>query len=214
MIGKLILLLLVALSPKSIPFAWHFKFFSNVLKYLILANPKDIPASIFDPVDYHTRCSLFECDFNMHKSNSTYFSDLDNARGLLMLKTFKNFFNSHKKQNGSYPYLPLGGVLTVFKKEIKPLQAYNVKSRILGWDQKWLFVLSRFETVGRDGKPVLCAVALTKYVFKIKRKTVPPETVIAESKLDVKEEDLKRGRISFEQAKAAMELGDLAEETF
>ena len=58
-----------------------------------------------------------------------------------------------------------GGVYMRFKRALEPMQAYTVVTRVLGWDEKWLFVEHLFE--GRDGrvkacglcKLVLCATA-------------------------------------------------------
>ena len=48
---------------------------------------------------------------------------------------------------------------------------------MLAWDHKWLYVLLKFQL--KNGK--LCAVAITKYVFKKKgRITMKPRDFIAE----------------------------------
>jgi len=81
-------------------------------------------------------------------------------------------------------YVALAGVTALFKKEIKPFQKYNVSSRILAWDNKWVFVVSHF-TGGRDkeGNRVIFASCLSKYVFKSQRRTVAPQIVLRESGL-------------------------------
>jgi hypothetical protein len=61
-----------------------------------------------------------------------------------------------------------GGVYMRFKRALEPMQAYTVVTRVLGWDEKWLFVEHLFE--GRDGrvkacglcKLVLCATACSR----------------------------------------------------
>lgn len=54
---------------------------------------------------------------------------------------------------------------------MKPFQKFKISSRILAWDRKWLFVMSKFVT--DDNK--VCAIAITKYVFKVGRLTIAPE---------------------------------------
>lgn len=213
-----IIALFTLVNIKCIPFSWTLRFYFFFLKHLLLSKLsftaskyKNRPAkSLFEPTVYSTRVNLFECDPNMHKSNSTYFSDLDLARTDLVLTLFIRFFNHYKSTTGVYPYVPLGSVMTVFKQELKPLQAYKIRSRILGWDNKWLFVLSRFETGSGSSSAVpsdkvdnskLAAVSLSKYVFKLGRKTIPPEEVIKWSGINVDEKALERGRMDFELAK-------------
>jgi hypothetical protein len=42
----------------------------------------------------------------------------------------------------------LGGVSCNFKKEIKPYEGFEVWTRILSWDKKWLYVISHFVKKG------------------------------------------------------------------
>jgi hypothetical protein len=82
-------------------------------------------------------------------------------------------------------YVALAGVTALFRREIKPFVKYMVSTRVLAWDQKWFFVVSHFVSAekGKDGKRILYASCLSKYVFKSKRITVPPEVVLRESGL-------------------------------
>ncbi len=47
----------------------------------------------------------------------------------------------------------LGGVSCNFKREIKPYQRFEVWSRILCWDRKWLYTISHFVRKGAVGRP-------------------------------------------------------------
>lgn len=102
--------------------------------------------------------------------------------------------------------LILGAVHTSFHREIKPYQSYEVISRILAWDQKWIFVVSYFVKPGKAignvaGESLLnqqdekadavvnkgtgvgagiFATAVSRYVLKKGRVTVPPEMLIGE----------------------------------
>ena len=58
-----------------------------------------------------------------------------------------------------------------FKRELKPFEKYKISSRILAWDRKWLFVISKFVTAENK----VNAIAITKYVFKVGRLTIAPE---------------------------------------
>lgn len=82
-------------------------------------------------------------------------------------------------------YVALAGVTALFRREIPPFQKYVLSSRVVAWDQKWVFVVSHFvsDTKGKDGNRTLFASCLSKYVFKSGRRTVAPEIVFAESGL-------------------------------
>lgn len=211
------LLAAILTNLKTLPFSWTIRFFYLILKHLHLAPRHTPPAakSIFESRTYKSRNDLLECDLNMHKNNSTYFSDMDIARTDLLTAHFKLFFLGYKQEHGVWPYVPLGSVMTIFRAEIKPLQAYSITSRVLGWDDKWLFVISKFEipTTAKDGTKgkKLAAIGLSKYVFKLRRKTIPPEEIVKTCGIPYTDADLQKGRIDFELAKGAMEAEAVAD---
>lgn len=192
----------------------------------ILSPRSEADQHLFYANSYYTRAVPMECDINGHKSNSTYFTDLDLARSDLLIDILDASFTYYRKNNGRYPYVPLGSVSCLFKREIKPFQRYVIRSRILGWDSKWVFVISRFEFVPPKGEPAsarskseckafpsnekrgkLAAIGLSKYVFKLGRKTIDPEEFLShsEERLGITEEDYKQGRMDFESAKGIVE---------
>jgi hypothetical protein len=208
---KALAVLLVILNLKSLPFAFHIRFYYILVKHFYVRR-KIKPKSIFQTISYVTHTPLMEMDFNLHKSNSTYFSDLDMARSEVMMSLFKDYYLYYRDPQVSiskseWPNSPLGGVVVVFRKEISPYRWYKIKSRILGWDNKWLFVLSRFESA--DGK--MFAVSLAKYVFKLKRKTVSPREVVEFCGL-ASESVLKQGEMDFEKAEHLLHLEALEHE--
>lgn len=147
-----------------------------------------------------------ECDYNMHKSNSTFFSDLDINRAQLLLNLFPSLprwapttesaCEGPQKKTERTVRVALGGTSCVFKREIKPLQRYEVWSRVLSWDKKWLVLVSYFVQAGTyksvvqstekgqenrqgaEAQDAILAVAVSRYVFKDRRRTVPPEEVL------------------------------------
>lgn len=42
----------------------------------------------------------------------------------------------------------LGSVMTSFKREIKPYEGYEMWSRMLCWDRKWIYILTHFVKAG------------------------------------------------------------------
>lgn len=186
---------------KSLPLAYPIRFYWLVFKHIIIHKNAYIRTNrntygfgtskldVFKGVTYSTYASPLEIDMYLHKSNSTYLLDLDIARTAfvcllfqkLFLKTWLNESGEFKSQTlRNCPYVPVGTVQCIFKREIKVFQHYDISSNVLAWDNKWLYVLLKFVT--SDGK--LCALAITKYVFKKNgRITMRPRDFIAECDL-------------------------------
>lgn len=132
-----------------------------------------------------------ETDYNIHKSNSTYFSDLDISRTALVSRLYypgmsivsKELDKELNLKKRAPIYVALGSVYCSFKREIKPYELFEIQSKVAGWDQKWLYILSFFLRPERrkgEGKTLL-ATAISKYVVKKGRLTVPPERVLRAS---------------------------------
>ncbi|TDZ20818.1 Efflux pump apf11 [Colletotrichum orbiculare MAFF 240422] len=185
---------LLLLNLKRFPFVWHARVFYNIFwpkrNYF-----ERKPGSVFKPVVTPSRVALLETDYNLHKSNSTYFSDLDVARtDLLAALRAQAIGGGLYKEYKNGVMVLLAGTSCTFKKEIKPGVAFDMHSRILAWDRKWLYVVTYFVertkdserkttyqpwTKPEDGKPpaessVVYATAISKCVVKAGRLTVPP----------------------------------------
>lgn len=198
---KIVAVAFLVSTYKTLPFAYPIRFYSLVFKHIVIhknayihskRNTYGIGTSkldVFKAVSYSTYASPLEIDMYLHKSNSTYLLDLDIARTAfvcqlfqkLFLKTWLNESGEFKSQTlGNCPYVPVGTIQCVFKREIKVFQRYIITSNVLAWDNKWLYVLLKF--VSSDGK--LCALGITKYVFKKNgRITMRPRDFMAECDL-------------------------------
>ncbi|QRD91130.1 hypothetical protein F9C07_2280442 [Aspergillus flavus] len=204
-----ILLLFFVYDSKAIPGLWHARVIAILMNHLVWKrnqssiSSSDGPSVLFRPLRTRSYCSLAEVDFNLHKSNSTFYADLDISRIELLLLLFKDVitplsppsryhhsggpYKSDEQQAGSLKHLTpaLGGVSCIFRREIKPWQRYDVESRILCWDDKWLYIVSHFlkpgshsETGTGGSEEGILASAISKYVFKKGRRTVTPEEVL------------------------------------
>lgn len=205
----------------------------RALTYHLYLNPHPItPQSLFHPIITSTRTPLLECDYNLHKSNSTYFSDLDISRTHLVTTLLRSGIRQlgRKPQatqsaaapsNGGATPLPapptngkfaiaLGGITCHFRREIAPYAKFEIHTRLLCWDRKWLYLVSHLVKAGvarpatyalqpwKRGKGVeaeqegayreklkaaVFASSIAKYVVKKGRMTVPPEDVLRRSGL-------------------------------
>jgi hypothetical protein len=135
-----------------------------------------------------------EVDYNVHKSNSTYFADLDVARTALMSRMYTpgiaitsremeremlTELNGERKRIRAPIFIALGSVYCSFRREIKPFECFEIRTQIAAWDEKWTYLVSYFlrpEKHKGEGK-ILLAVALSKYIIKKGRMTLSPERV-------------------------------------
>ncbi|PYI25849.1 hypothetical protein BP00DRAFT_408568 [Aspergillus indologenus CBS 114.80] len=187
-------LVLALLNLKTLPLVWHIRVYRYFFKYGYLITPAvEQPArpstEILNPLSIYSRAPVMEIDFNMHKSNSTYFSDLDVSRTALMSSIVVKgaaLLEKRLEQQGKKGFLGfiLGSVYTNFKREIPAYTKYEVKSHIASFDQKWVYIVTYFlkpstkKTVEEDPEKLLkrlYAVSISKYVLKKGRYTVPPK---------------------------------------
>lgn len=99
--------------------------------------------------------------------------------------------------------LPVGGVSCTFKKELKPYEPYELWTRVLSWDEKWIYIVTHFVKAGLmapcnytlyphqndnnenkrkpttilgdiEGNDAVVATALSRCVFKQGRRTISP----------------------------------------
>ncbi|KAJ4287641.1 hypothetical protein N0V90_012344 [Kalmusia sp. IMI 367209] len=176
-VWRLLAILFALSNLKSLPFVWHLRFF-KAYWYQIFLQPTPIPPqALFQPIITQTHAPLMEIDFNMHKSNSTYFADMDISRTHLFTsivrngirKVSKNGFHMPRASNkekapataglgategtsGGQHMIALGGVMCNFKKEILPYQKFEMWTRLLSWDRKWFYLVTHLVKPG-VGKP-------------------------------------------------------------
>ncbi|KAF6818136.1 hypothetical protein CSOJ01_02017 [Colletotrichum sojae] len=215
-----LLLAFFALNLKSVPFIWHlrvlnaFRFTIRTLRPAVFPRP----SMVFQPMITSSSADLVETDFNMHKTNSSYFSDADIARAHLMSTLFAPAIERMRGGSGAYTGagrplfgLALGAVSCSFRREISPGSSFDMWTRVLAWDEKWFYVATHFVRSGagcpgqsslypgqapRAGsRPFkadadLYATALGRCVFKSGRKTVSPGDMLRMAGL-VPEEDGK-----------------------
>ncbi|KZL85733.1 capsule polysaccharide biosynthesis protein [Colletotrichum incanum] len=179
---------------KRFPLVWHLRVFRNIW-WPRRGHFQRKPGAVFRPVVTPSRVALLEMDYNLHKSNSTYFSDLDVARtDLLAALRAEAIHGGLYKEYKNGVMVLLAGTSCIFKKELKPGAAFDMHSRILTWDKKWLYVVTHFvekrkgaevytyqpwkkleEGKATSQSPIVFATAISKCVVKAGRLTVPPE---------------------------------------
>ncbi|KAI8944133.1 capsule polysaccharide biosynthesis protein [Xylaria longipes] len=205
--SRIIALVVVLVNWKSLPLAWTSRVFNAMIShFLVRPFHAYTPDKLFHPVKTETHVSLLEVDYNIHKSNSTYFADLDVSRTHLVghlfaagCRALSNNATTQLVMDPSDPSRPARGTFNVmlgaaqcsFKKELKPYQRFEMWSRILSWDRKWLYIVTHYVEKGavkpgsrpEEWEKKIHASAVSKYVFKIGRLTVHPAILIAASNM-------------------------------
>ncbi|KAJ3414609.1 hypothetical protein HDV05_006250 [Chytridiales sp. JEL 0842] len=171
-------LLLIALNARSLPLIYHLRLLYRIAasqiryKQKLLTYPstsgKRNPSEIWNTCVLKERVTVDDMDWNMHMNNSSYNLHLDFARTDHIVSSF-GFLTA-----ANYRFAN-GGVSMFFRREILPFQAYEIRSRLLSFDNKWFYVEHRFVTRDKKKGEVLMALGISKQVVKEKKtpKTVP-----------------------------------------
>ncbi|KAI0126634.1 hypothetical protein BJ170DRAFT_414041 [Xylariales sp. AK1849] len=148
-----LLCVFVALNIKSMPFMWHMRIL-NAFRFTLRTQRPSVPLTsshIFQPIITTSSAQLMEIDFNMHKSNSSYFADVDIARTHLVCTLFAKGIAHMRGGTAAYTGskqpvfgLALGAVSCNFKRELRPYEQYEMWSKILSWDEKWIYIVTHF----------------------------------------------------------------------
>ncbi|ROV95739.1 hypothetical protein VMCG_07640 [Cytospora schulzeri] len=162
--SRILLALFVVANWKNMPFMWTFRVWGAIIRnYLPFLRPAKMqPQMLFHYCVTSSYTPLLETDYNLHKSNSTYFSDLDVARSHCVTHLLRDGLraiqdNARTKavvtQDGKVAKggmaIGLGGVFCSFKKELAPYQGYEMWTRILAWDRKWVYIMTHFVVKGK-----------------------------------------------------------------
>ncbi|KIX09014.1 uncharacterized protein Z518_00092 [Rhinocladiella mackenziei CBS 650.93] len=156
---KLSTLTLLLLNLKVFPFVYHLRLLNGLRFVLRSQRPKrDVgPEQLFQPLITSSKSCLMELDVFGHKSNSTYFADVDIARVHLVTTMFGKGIDKIRggtTMNGlsGKPHskftVALGAVSCTFKKEILPYEGYDMWTRVLSWDEKWVYLVTHFVKKG------------------------------------------------------------------
>lgn len=121
-----------------------------------------------------------DCDLNFHLNAGRYVSFMDVARIELIGRMR---FMGTMLRRGWRPVA--GGAVLRFRKSVLPFQRFDIRSRVVGWDEKWIYVEHVVET---DGD--FCAIGHMRTVIRSKTGTIPPAEVLAAMDLHLQSPEL------------------------
>lgn len=111
-----------------------------------------------------------DIDLNLHMTNARYFSVMDLGRVDLLIRSGVGREMLRRKWQAV-----LGASTVRFRRPLAPLQRYRLKTRILCWDERWMYIEHRIETP--DGE--MAASAVMQGAFLERGAIVPPAAVLA-----------------------------------
>lgn len=173
---------------KSFPLAFHirgvFLFGRRLVAAFVRGRGFEKPGETFSTKHI---VLLGDLDFNFHLNNSVYNLEVDVQRfGLLTDLIAAQCPSAFPLINWGWK-IANGGVSFFFLVELRLHTQFEIRSRVASIDDKWLYFRSDFVSQSARGE-TLHAVALSRFVFKQARKTIPP--VEAFTRLGYKADDI------------------------
>lgn len=109
-----------------------------------------------------------DLDVNVHMNNGRYLTIADLGRIDLVART--GILNLMIKRRWA-PVVAMASIR--FRASLKPFQRYQLHTRVVCWDEKWVYMEQRFE---RKGETV--ALAYVKGLFRAKRRTLRSREIL------------------------------------
>jgi acyl-CoA thioesterase FadM len=134
-----------------------------------------------------------DLDTNFHMNNGRYLTLMDLGRFDMMLRLGVVRTLLRRRWNPV-----LASVTVRFRRELSPFQRYELRTRILCWDERWIFLEQRF-TRGAE----LVAVGVAKSVVVGPQGRVAPRELVAALGYGVASPPVPPGIRAWQEAEAA-----------
>lgn len=142
----------------------YFRLLLLILKLPFLERDQDMLA----PSILRMHVWANDLDFNLHMNNGRYLTIMDLGRFHLMAK--KRMLKAIIKHR----WQPvLGGVKMHFIKGLRPFTAFDLKTEVIWWDEKWIYMEQTFLQNG-----TIMATGLLKALFTYQGKRLPSEQIL------------------------------------
>jgi acyl-CoA thioesterase FadM len=110
-----------------------------------------------------------DLDVNLHMNNGRYLTIMDLGRLDLMFRTGLGGIIVKRR------WRPMVGTAVIrYRRGLAPFERYELKTRIVSWDEKWFWLEQRFE---RDGRVI--AIGVLKGLFRDRVGNVATADVLA-----------------------------------
>lgn len=117
-------------------------------------------SSVLDPARVRLRVWPNDLDANMHMNNGRYLTIMDLGRLDLILRSGLLRLALKRK------YQPvLAAAQMRFRMQLKPLRPFDLETRVLCWDDKWVYIEQRFLFVTGKKAGAVAAIGIVKGGF-------------------------------------------------
>ncbi len=131
---------------------------------MLFHRPWRNPVNALESTIIRMRVWPLDLDFNRHVTNGRYFTMADVGRMDFVLRS--GAFRVALRTKA----LPIvGDTWGKFRRELKLFEAFEIHSRMLGWDDKWSFMEHRFVSKGR-----VIGVVVMRGLFRSAKGTIAP----------------------------------------
>lgn len=135
------------------------------LLLLLLRRPWRRPVDPMSTTVVRMRILPLDLDFNRHLTNGRYFTLADIGRLDYVLRS--GAFRIALRHKA----MPIvGDTWGKFRKELKLFEAFEIHTRLIGWDEKWTFMEHVFIR-----KRKVQAIVLMRGLFRAPGRTIPPQ---------------------------------------
>ena len=125
---------------------------------------------VFGDSTVNFRVFPHDLDYNLHMTNSRYHSMTDLARVDRLIRSGMNKFMVKNKYG-----TVLGSSYIRFRRSLSAFQKVTVRTRFLGYDEKWFYIEHYFESKG-----ALVASSIVKAIFTKNGRSVPALDLLKE----------------------------------
>lgn len=109
-----------------------------------------------------------DIDLNLHLTNARYLAMADLGRVDFIIRTGLAAAAIKMKARPI-----VGESMAKFRKDLRPFQRFDVVTELMGWDDKWAYVIHRFCRHGR-----VAGVVIVRCLFANAKGAVPPADVL------------------------------------
>lgn len=103
--------------------------------WLLLTVFRRARVGVLDGAQLSYRVLPSDLDLNIHMTNARYLSFMDLGRTDLIIRTgLARVMMRHKLQ------AVIGGSMVRFRRPLRPFQRFSVETRLLAWDDRWLYI--------------------------------------------------------------------------
>jgi len=135
---------------------------------IVRALPNQSGHGLLDTFTLPMRVWPSDLDVNLHMNNGRYLTLMDLGRADLIVRSGLGpaFLRNRWKPT-------LGGASIRFRKSLRPFQSFTLTTRMVCWDEKWLYLEQKFEAAEN-----VYAAATVKGLFVGPRGPVPTAEVL------------------------------------